>query len=69
MSESQRRKLIVEFCLENPKCETVEHFKLLGFKIPTIYRTIIGLRSKKKWREKLVPGKNYRFYRLKFVLP
>jgi hypothetical protein len=25
--------------------------------------------SEKKWREKLVPGKNVPFHRLKFVLP
>jgi hypothetical protein len=43
LSESQRQNLIVKFCPENPnksKSETVEHFKLLGFKILTICRTI-----------------------------
>jgi hypothetical protein len=29
------------FCLEDPNKSKTEHFKLLGFKIPTIYRTII----------------------------
>jgi hypothetical protein len=41
LSELQRRNLIVKFCPENPnksKSETVRHFKLLRFKIPTIYR-------------------------------
>jgi hypothetical protein len=44
LSELQRRNLLVKFCPENPnksKSETVthfKHFKLLRFKIPTIYR-------------------------------
>jgi hypothetical protein len=67
------RILIVKFCLETPnksKSKTVEAFRLLGFKIPTINRTINkSLRSKKKWREELVPRKNVPFRRLKCVLP
>jgi arginine repressor len=43
LSESQRQNLIVKLCPKNPnksKSETVEHFKLLGFKILTTSRTI-----------------------------
>jgi hypothetical protein len=48
LSELQRQNLIVKCGPEIPnksKSGTVEHFKLLGFKIHTIYRTI-------KWFEK-----------------
>jgi hypothetical protein len=51
LSELQRRNLIFSFCLENPnksKSETVGHFKLLGLKIPTIYRTIKRFGKQKK---------------------
>jgi hypothetical protein len=51
LSELQRRNLIVKFCLENPnksKSETVEHFKLLGFKIPPIYRAIKRFEKQEK---------------------
>jgi hypothetical protein len=42
-SELQHRNLIVTFCLEDSndsRCWTVEYFKLLEYKKPTIYRTI-----------------------------
>jgi hypothetical protein len=49
LSELKRRNLIVKVCLENPnKSQTVEHFKLLGFKILTIYLTIRGFEEQKK---------------------
>jgi hypothetical protein len=51
LSELQRRNLIVKFYLENPnkiKSETVEHFKLLGFKTPTIHRTIKRFEKQQK---------------------
>jgi hypothetical protein len=63
LSELQRRNFIVKFYLENPnksKNETVEHFKLMGLKIPTIYRTIKRFEK----QEKLDPGKNVPFHRL-----
>jgi hypothetical protein len=59
-SESQRRNLIVKFCLENlnkSKSETVEHFKLLEFKIPTIYRTIKRFETQEKVKQKIDSGK------------
>jgi hypothetical protein len=61
-SELQHPNLIVKCCLENPnksKSETVEHFKLLEFKIPTIYRRIKRFEK----QENLVPGKNVPFHR------
>jgi hypothetical protein len=59
LSELQRRNLIV-ICLENPnksKSETVEHFKLLGFKIPTIYRTIKRFEKEEKVERKIGSAK------------
>jgi hypothetical protein len=58
-SELQRRNLFVKTCLENPnksKCETVEHFKLLIFKIPTNYRTINRFEEQDKEEKKLGSG-------------
>jgi hypothetical protein len=57
LSELQRRNLIVKFCLEKPnksKSETVEHFKfkLMGFKSPTIYRTIKRFEKQEKVERK-----------------
>jgi hypothetical protein len=60
LSELQRRNLIVKFGLQNPnksKSETVEHFKLLGFKIPTIYRTIKRFEKQEKVERKIGTGK------------
>jgi hypothetical protein len=72
LQELQRRNLVVKFCLENPnksKSEAVKHFKLLRFKIPTIYRTIKRFEKQENVDGKLVPGKNVPFHLLKFVLP
>jgi hypothetical protein len=56
LSELQRQNLIVKMFLQNPnksKSETVEHFKLLGFKILTIYRIQLkGLTRARKSGEK-----------------
>jgi transposase len=60
LSELQRRNLIVKFCLENPnknKSETVEYFKLLEFKTPTIYRTIKRFEKQEKVEKKIGSGK------------
>jgi hypothetical protein len=60
LSELQRRNLIVKFCVENPnksKSKTVEHFKLLGFKIPTIYRRIKRFEYHEKVERKIGSGK------------
>jgi predicted DNA-binding transcriptional regulator AlpA len=51
------------------KSETVEHFKLLGFKISTIYRTIGRFKKQEKVEKKIGSGKYVLFHRLKFVLP
>jgi hypothetical protein len=62
LSELQCRNLIVKFCLENPnksKSETVEHFKLLGFKIPTFYRTIKRFAKQEKVERKIGSGKKF----------
>jgi hypothetical protein len=51
LSELQRLNLIVRYYLETPnesQSETVEHFKLLAFKIPTIYRTIKRFENQEK---------------------
>jgi Fe2+ or Zn2+ uptake regulation protein len=56
LSELQRRNLIVKFSLKNPnksKRETDENFKLLEFKIPTIYRTIKMFEKQKKVDRKI----------------
>jgi hypothetical protein len=60
MSLSELRRLIVKFCLGNPskcKSETVEHFKLLGFKIATTYRTIKMCEKEEKVERKIGSGK------------
>jgi hypothetical protein len=60
LSELQRRNLIVKCCPENPnksKSETVEHFKLLGFKISTIYHTITKFEKQEKVERKIGSGK------------
>jgi DNA-binding transcriptional regulator YhcF (GntR family) len=60
LSELQRRNLIVKFWLENPnknKSETVEHFKLLEFKTPTINRTIKRFEKQEKVEKKIGSGK------------
>jgi hypothetical protein len=36
---------------------TVEHFKVLGFKIPTIYRTIKRFEKQEKVERKICSGK------------
>jgi DeoR/GlpR family transcriptional regulator of sugar metabolism len=61
LSELQRRNLIVKFCLENPNKSksTVEHFKLLGVKIPTIYRTIKRFEKQEKVERKIGSGKKF----------
>jgi hypothetical protein len=67
LSELQRRNLIIKFCLENlnkSKSETVEHFKLLGCKTPTIYRTIKRFEKQEKLERKIDSGKNVPFHRL-----
>jgi hypothetical protein len=59
VSEFQRRNLIVKFCLENPsksKSETVEHFKVLEFKIHTINRTIKRFEKQEKVKRKIGSG-------------
>jgi hypothetical protein len=70
LSELQRGNLIVKFCLENlnkSKSETVEHFKLVEFKIPTICRTNKRFEKQEKVERKICSGKNVPFDRLKFV--
>jgi hypothetical protein len=60
LSELQRRNLIVKFCLEKPnesKSETVEYYKLLEFKIPTIYRTIERFKNQENVERKIGSGK------------
>jgi hypothetical protein len=60
LSELQRRNLILKFCLENPnksKSETVGHFKLVGFKIPTINWTIKRFEKQEKVEKKIGSGK------------
>jgi hypothetical protein len=70
LSELQRKNLIVKFYLENPnksKSEPVKHFILLGFKIPTIFRTVKRFEKQAKVERNL--EKNVPFHRLKFLLP
>jgi hypothetical protein len=58
--ELQRQNLIVDFCLENPnksKSKTVKDLKLLGFKIPTIYRKIKRFEKQEKVKRKIGSGK------------
>jgi AraC-like DNA-binding protein len=53
-----------KFCLENPnksKSETLEHFKLLVIKIPTIYRTIKRFENQEKVEKKIGSGKKCAF--------
>jgi hypothetical protein len=67
LSELQRRNLIVKFCLAKVRLLSTLNYWDLG--LPLFIVQLKGLRSKKKWREKLVLGKNVNSYRLKFVLP
>jgi hypothetical protein len=59
--ELQRRNLSEKCCLENPnkrRNKNIEPFKLLGFKIPSIYRTIIRFEKQEKEERKIGSGKN-----------
>jgi hypothetical protein len=60
LSKLQRRNLCVNFCLENPN-KTFEHFKPLGYRKPTIYRTIKRFETQEKVERKIGFGKKCAF--------
>jgi hypothetical protein len=69
LSELQRRNLNVKFCLVNPNKSKSETLNYWDSRLPLFIVQIKGLRSKKKWVEKFVPGENVPFHRLKFEMP